>query len=114
MKLDSSVKVGETAKITVPVTNTGSRDGEEVVQVYLKKDGETDGPIKTLRASTRTHPGRKDRESGTRTDSQTTGMVGQHHQHDAYHAKYLRCIGRWKLSRERPAKENTKTVIRNR
>ena len=50
MKLDSSVKVGETAKITVPVTNTGSRDGEEVVQVYLKKNGETDGPIKTLRA----------------------------------------------------------------
>jgi hypothetical protein len=27
-----------------------SRDGEEVVQVYLKKNGETDGPIKTLRA----------------------------------------------------------------
>lgn len=50
MKLDSSVKVGETAKITVPITNTGSRDGEEVVQVYLKKSGETDGPIKTLRA----------------------------------------------------------------
>ena len=35
---------------TVTVTNTGSRDGEEVVQVYLKKNGETDGPIKTLRA----------------------------------------------------------------
>lgn len=50
MRLASSVKVGETAKITVPVTNTGSRDGEEVVQVYLKKQGETDGPIKTLRA----------------------------------------------------------------
>ena len=50
MRLASSVKVGETAKITVPVTNTGSRDGEEVVQVYLKKQGETAGPIKTLRA----------------------------------------------------------------
>ncbi|WP_308756986.1 xylan 1,4-beta-xylosidase [uncultured Bacteroides sp.] len=50
MRLTSSVKVGETAKITVPVTNTGSRNGEEVVQVYLKKQGETDGPIKTLRA----------------------------------------------------------------
>ena len=50
MRLASSVKVGETAKITVPVTNTGRRDGEEVVQVYLKKQGETDGPIKTLRA----------------------------------------------------------------
>ena len=35
---------------TITVTNTGSRDGEEVVQVYLKKNGETDGPIKTLRA----------------------------------------------------------------
>lgn len=50
VRLSSSVKVGETAKLVVPVTNTGDRDGEEVVQVYLKKQGETDGPIKTLRA----------------------------------------------------------------
>ena len=47
---EAVVKAGETAKITVPVTNTGSRDGEEVVQVYLKKRGDAEGPSKALRA----------------------------------------------------------------
>ena len=37
IKLEQTIKVGETAKIIVPVTNTGNRDGEEVVQVYLEK-----------------------------------------------------------------------------
>ena len=37
------------------MTNTGSRNGEEVVQVYLKKQGETDGPVKTLRAFKRVY-----------------------------------------------------------
>lgn len=35
--------------VTVPVTNTSSRDGEEVVQVYLRRDDDTDGPSMTLR-----------------------------------------------------------------
>ena len=51
MKLVSPiVKVGKTAKVIVPVTNTGNRDGEEVVQLYLRKQGDLKGPIKTLRA----------------------------------------------------------------
>lgn len=33
----------------VPVTNSSSRDGEEVVQLYLRKDSDTEGPIYTLR-----------------------------------------------------------------
>lgn len=49
-KMDSALKAGKTLRITVPVTNTGKRDGEEVVQVYLRKQGDTDGPVKTLRA----------------------------------------------------------------
>ena len=36
--------------LMVPVSNTGSRDGEEVVQVYLSKVGDEAGPVKTLRA----------------------------------------------------------------
>lgn len=36
--------------VTVPVSNVGSRDGEEVVQVYLNKVGDEGGPVKTLRA----------------------------------------------------------------
>lgn len=39
-----------TLRLTVPVTNAGKRDGEEVVQVYLKKQDDTEGPVKTLRA----------------------------------------------------------------
>lgn len=44
------IKVGEPLKLTVNVTNNGQRDGEEVVQVYLKKQDDTEGPGKTLRA----------------------------------------------------------------
>ena len=46
----SEVTAGQTLKLTVPVTNTGNRGGEEVVQVYLKKQGDAEGPVKTLRA----------------------------------------------------------------
>lgn len=44
------ISAGETLKLTVPVTNAGQRDGEEVVQVYLKKQDDPEGPSKTLRA----------------------------------------------------------------
>jgi len=37
-------------KIIIPVTNTGSREGTEVVQLYVRKPDDTAGPIKTLRA----------------------------------------------------------------
>ena len=42
----SEVTAGQTLKLTVPVTkNVGKRDGEEVVQVYLKKQGDAEGPV---------------------------------------------------------------------
>ncbi|MBQ1799643.1 MAG: fibronectin type III-like domain-contianing protein, partial [Prevotella sp.] len=37
-------------KLTVPVTNTGSRDGDEIVQVYLSRPNDSEGPLQTLRA----------------------------------------------------------------
>ncbi|MBQ5507544.1 MAG: glycoside hydrolase family 3 C-terminal domain-containing protein, partial [Prevotella sp.] len=37
-------------KLTVPVTNTGSCDGEEIVQVYLSRPNDSEGPVQTLRA----------------------------------------------------------------
>ena len=40
-------------KLTVPVTNTGSRDGEEVVQVYVKSLDDPDAPIKSLKGFAR-------------------------------------------------------------
>lgn len=45
----TKINKGETATITIPVTNTGKRRGTEVVQVYIRKVGVTDGSLKTLR-----------------------------------------------------------------
>ena len=45
----TSIKANETIQLTVPVTNTGKRNGVEVVQVYIRKVNDVDGPIKTLR-----------------------------------------------------------------
>ena len=36
--------------VKVNIRNTGKRDGEEVIQIYLRKEDDTDGPIKALRA----------------------------------------------------------------
>ncbi len=40
----------ENVQLTVPVANTGSRDGIEVLQVYIRRQNETSGLNKTLRA----------------------------------------------------------------
>lgn len=34
--------------VTVPVTNSGSRDGDEVIQIYVKSLDNPDAPIKSL------------------------------------------------------------------
>jgi beta-glucosidase len=49
----SEIGFGETATITIPVSNVGKRDGEEVVQVYLRRVGDTEGPAKALRGFSR-------------------------------------------------------------
>ncbi|KFE99803.1 glycoside hydrolase family 3 [Chryseobacterium formosense] len=40
----------ENIMITIPVTNISERDGEEVVQVYVKRNNDALAPVKTLRA----------------------------------------------------------------
>ncbi len=40
---------GQNVSVVVPVTNTSAIDGEEIVQVYLKRDNDVEGPIKALR-----------------------------------------------------------------
>lgn len=37
-------------RLSVPLTNTGTRPGEEVVQVYIRRVADADGPLKSLRA----------------------------------------------------------------
>lgn len=46
---NTSVKVGDKVRLTIPVKNTGKRTGSETVQVYLRKIG-GEGPVKTLRS----------------------------------------------------------------
>ena len=55
VQLPASAKDDETIKICVPVTNSGKMDGDEIVQVYIKKQNDTEGPIKALRAFKRVH-----------------------------------------------------------
>ena len=45
----TNIKTNETVELIVPVSNTGERDGTEIVQVYVCKVNDTDGPLKTLR-----------------------------------------------------------------
>ena len=45
----TSIKTDESIQLTVPVMNSGKREGIEIVQVYIRKMNDIDGPIKTLR-----------------------------------------------------------------
>ncbi len=45
----TEVSSGESIKLAVPVSNTGKRDGTEIIQVYVRKADDSDGPLKTLR-----------------------------------------------------------------
>ena len=46
---NSSMKVDGKVTVTIPVTNTGSREGEETVQVYVKALDYAEAPIKSLK-----------------------------------------------------------------
>jgi len=41
---------GDQMLFTIPVTNTGSKDGTETLQVYVRKVDDPEAPLKTLRA----------------------------------------------------------------
>jgi beta-glucosidase len=46
----TTIKENNPMELTVPLTNTSSIDGEEVIQVYLQKPNDDSGPSHTLRA----------------------------------------------------------------
>ncbi|MGN6531746.1 MAG: xylan 1,4-beta-xylosidase [Ginsengibacter sp.] len=45
----TAVEKGEDVRLTIPVSNIGKRSGTEVVQVYIKRTGDTSGILKTLK-----------------------------------------------------------------
>jgi beta-glucosidase len=45
----TTINTNETIHLTVPVKNTGKVDGTEIVQVYVRKVNDADGPLKTLK-----------------------------------------------------------------
>jgi beta-glucosidase len=45
----TQIRNGENIKLSIPVSNTGKLDGTEVVQVYVRKINDRNGPLKTLR-----------------------------------------------------------------
>lgn len=48
--------VGDSVCLTVPIANSSTIDGDEIVQVYIKRvDDQDEGPIKSLRAVQRVH-----------------------------------------------------------
>ena len=53
----TEIKKDDAVQLTIPVTNTGRRDGTEIVQVYVHKANDADGPLKTLRGFQRVHIG---------------------------------------------------------
>ncbi len=46
---NASINANETVKLSIPVKNTGKRNGTEIVQVYVRKVNDVEGPLKTLR-----------------------------------------------------------------
>jgi len=46
----TEIKINDDMEITIPVSNTGKRDGIEIVQVYVRKLDDNGGPLKSLRA----------------------------------------------------------------
>lgn len=45
----TTLKADETISLTIPIKNTGKRNGTEIIQVYVRKVNDIDGPIKTLK-----------------------------------------------------------------
>ena len=44
------VKLGKTVNLNIDLQNTGTVNGDEVIQVYVKNNADKEGPVKSLRA----------------------------------------------------------------
>ncbi|MDO4949227.1 MAG: xylan 1,4-beta-xylosidase [Bacteroidales bacterium] len=55
VRMPQTIKAGQPLTLQVEVRNQGGMDGDEVVQVYLRKHDDPMGPFKSLRAFKRVH-----------------------------------------------------------
>jgi len=46
---NTTIKANESVELTIPVSNKGKRNGTEIVQVYVRKLNDINGPLKTLK-----------------------------------------------------------------
>ena len=53
----TTINKSESVELAIPVTNVGKRNGTEIVQVYVHKVNDADGPIKTLKGFQRVEVG---------------------------------------------------------
>jgi len=49
LRFKNEIDSGGSIELTLPVSNTGKRDGTEIVQVYISRVNNSDGPLKSLR-----------------------------------------------------------------
>jgi beta-glucosidase len=45
----NNIRPGESVQMAIPVANTGDQDGTEIIQVYVRKMNDVEGPLKTLK-----------------------------------------------------------------
>lgn len=46
----TAIDSNDSIKFSVPMSNTGTRDGVEILQIYVHKQGDADAPVKSLKA----------------------------------------------------------------
>nr|WP_315199284.1 xylan 1,4-beta-xylosidase [uncultured Flavobacterium sp.] len=46
----TTIKTNESTQLNIPIQNISKRDGTEIVQIYVRKLNDSDGPLKTLKA----------------------------------------------------------------
>ena len=76
----TAINANESVELTIPVSNTGKRNGTEIVQVYVRKVNDTDGPLKTLKGFQRVEcvlPGKPVRLSLTCLIPRSSFSTGQ-------------------------------------